>query len=289
MLGYQGNTNDTYPNTLSSSIEQVMWTRPLAAVGGIVRLEVTTHFVGNHASLEIELLDQQGERHGVFEDHIYGNRFAADIRIPVDAEHALFAKAKLPAHGLEKMSSPLLLLPAIEITNAIWSQDVARRGDILTLSADVEEAPDGLEAIVTIYEHDADGAHDTITQFPTLIEGNRIEAEWEFEYHEDTDDIPTDEEAERGYQAPEYFFRVRAGGVHADSPLLAFKDWIQVELISADGEPVANAEYELTLPDGSTRTGTLDENGISREEDIPPGPIRLVFPQYHTPSTIDLS
>ncbi|MFQ5551509.1 MAG: hypothetical protein ACE5FJ_09775, partial [Gemmatimonadales bacterium] len=220
---------------------------------------------------------------------IYGNRFAAEVRVPPDAERALYATVTLPAHGLERRSPALRLLPVIEVTNAVWSEEVARRGDVLTLSADVEGAPDGIEATLTIYEHDADGAHDLVTRFPVYVENNRVEAEWEFEYHEDTDDIPTSEEAEQGYQAPEYFFRVNIGGVGADSGLLQFRDWIQVELVNAEGRPVPEADYELTLPDGTTRTGTLDDNGIAREEDVPPGPVRLVFPLYHTPETIDLS
>lgn len=289
MSTHEGATDETHPITLTATLEQVYWTRPAAAPGSRVGLEVFTHFVGHGAEMDIALTDEEGHVHGTFTDRIYGNRFEAEIWVPPDAEQALYATVALPAHGLEQRSPALHLLPVITVTNATWSQEEARRGDVLTLTADVEGAPDGIEATLTIYEHDADGAHDLVTQFPVLVENNAVEAEWEFEYHEDTDDIPTDEEAEQGYQAPEYFFRVNVGGVQADSGLLQFKDWIQVELVNAFGAPVAEADYELTLADGTTRTGTLDDNGIAREEDVPPGPVRLVFPRYHRSETIDLS
>ncbi len=289
MSTYQGETDQIHPITLASTLEQVYWTRTAAAPGSRVGLEVFTHHVGHGAAMTIALTDEEGHRHGSFVDRIYGNRFAAELQVPPEARSALYATVTLAAHGLEQCSPALRLFPIIAVTNAAWSQDVARRGDILTLTAEVTGAPDGVEGTLKIYEHDADGAHDLITQFPVYVENDSIEAEWEFEYHEDTDDIPTAEEATRGYRAPEYFFRVDVGGIRAESGLLRFRDWVHVELISALGRPVPEADYELTLADGSTRTGTLDDNGIALEEDVPPGPVRLVFPRYHREETLDLS
>ena len=39
---------------------------------------------------------------------------------------------------------------------------------------------------------------------------------------------------------------------------------VEIELVDADGNPVPGEPYRITLPDGSTRTGTLDDRGYAR-------------------------
>lgn len=168
----------------------------------------------------------------------------------------------------------------IKISNAKWDKQEARRGDTLKLTADVKGIPDGTEVQIEILEYDADGAHDLIKKFPAKVQSKKIEAEWAFEYHEDTDDIPTHEESEKGYNAPEYFFRVTANGENAESGLLKFKDWIEIKLLDEYGEPVAGAEYAVLFADGTEIQGKLDKNGRSIIQNVPPGPYRLQFPEH---------
>jgi hypothetical protein len=248
----------------------------MAAPGGSVGLEIFTHYVGNGSSLEIELSDQNGKNLGKYKEKISGNRFWTQIKVPAEARQALYANVKLPKHGLQMKSYPLVLSPFIEITNAKWDKKEARRGDILKLTADVKGCQDGTESEIEIWEHDSDGVHDLITKFSVFVKNNKVEAEWEYEYHEDTDDIPTEEETEKGYNPPEYFFRVKVGEVQADSGLLEFKDWIELELFE-DEERVTDREYTLYLADGSERKGKLDKEGEAREEDVPPGPAFVDF------------
>ena len=224
---HQGPTDDVKKIELPSAIQQVLWTKRMAAPGGLVGLEVFTQFVGNNSKMKIEISDQSGKTFDKSKVRINANRFWGKIKVPADAKDALYAKVKLPKHGLEMKSNPLFVLPPIEITNVKWDKKEARRGDVLKLTADIKTVPDGTEAEIEIWEHDADEAHDLITKFPVEVKNNKVEAEWEFEYHEDTDEIPTDEESEKGYNPPEYFFRVKVGEVHADSELLEFKDWIE--------------------------------------------------------------
>lgn len=239
-----------------------------------------TQYVGNGAELEIKLTDHKGKSHGTFKDKLIANRLSASIQVPSDAKDALFADVKLPKHGLSQKSPALLLLPAVEIKNVKWDKEEARRGDILKLSADVEGVPDGMEAEITIWEHDADGAHDLVTKLPVLVDGGQVETEWEFEYLEDTDDIPTEEEAERGYAWPEYFFNVTIGGVTERSNILPFQDWVNIRLLDMDGQPIPNQEYLLILADGSERRGHLDDMGEARLDDLPPGGCRIVLPGH---------
>jgi hypothetical protein len=278
MNKYQGQTDQTTKVELPSSIQQVLWTKRMAAAGGKVGLDIYTHFVGNGSDLKIELSEHSGNKLGSFKEKICGNHFWAQITIPQDAKEALYAKAKLPKHGLEMKSNPLVILPPIEISNLKWDKEEARRGDILKLTADIKGVFDGAEAEIEIWEHDADEAHDLITRFPALVKNAKIEAEWEFEYYDDTDDISTEEESEKGYNPPEYFFRVKVGEIYDDSGLLGFKDWIGIELVDEDGEPVPDEEYILVLPDGQEKKGQLDSKGLAKEENLPPGRIKVEFP-----------
>jgi hypothetical protein len=282
MPTHRGSTNETHQIQLDSAIDVVSWSRRQAAPGARVGLQLNTHFVGNGAVVQIQLRDQAGTTFQTYSEALTANRLRAQIPVPGDAEDILFADITLPDHGLSATSPPLSLLPRIQLDDLQWLKDgeeatEARRGDVLTLSASATGAPDGTEAELVILEHDADGAHDLVTRFPTKITGEKIEGEWEFAYVEDTDDIPADGDAEDGYQHPEYIFRVDVGGLQATSDLITFKDWIEIRARDAFRTPVADASYTLHLPDGTQREGTLDSDGLAREEDLPPGPIRVEF------------
>jgi hypothetical protein len=51
----------------------------------------------------------------------------------------------------------------------------------------------------------------------------------------------------------------------------ARKNWIEIELLDEEGEPVAGETYEIALPDGSVASGTLDEKGFAgrRHRSVP--------------------
>ncbi|HHP7238378.1 hypothetical protein [Longibacter sp.] len=283
MPTHRGSTNETHQIQLDSAIEVVSWSRRQAAPGSRVGLQIQTHFVGNGAVVQIQLRDQAGTTFQTYTEALTANRLRAQIPVPGDAEDILFADITLPDHGLSATSPPLSLLPRIQLDDLQWIKDgedvtEARRGDVLTLSASATGAPDGTEAELVILEHDADGAHDLVTRFPTKINGEKVEAEWEFEYVEDTDDIPADGDAEDGYQHPEYIFRVDVGGLQARSNLITFKDWFEIQRVSEDGTPISDERYVLHLANGKTREGSLDADGTAREEDLPPGPISFEFP-----------
>ncbi len=57
------------------------------------------------------------------------------------------------------------------------------------------------------------------------------------------------------------------------------KTWIEIVLLDQDGRPVPREPYQLTLPDGATRSGNLDDNGFVRVEGIVPGSCDVSFPK----------
>jgi hypothetical protein len=279
MPEHKGQTDEVKKIELPSAIQQVMWSKQMIAGGAQVGLEIFTHYVGNNSDIEIEFSDHSGKKFGTSKSKISGNHLLLQILVPADAGQIFYAEVKLPKHGLNKKSNPLLILPKIEISNLKWDKKEARRGDILKLTADVKGAQEGSEAEIEIWEHDEDKAHDLITKIPVTVKSDKVETNWEYEYYEDTDDIPSKEETEKGYNPPEYFFRVIINGTSADSGLLEFKDWIDIELKNQLEKPIPDEKYELTLPDGTQRKGTLDKEGKAVEKDVPPGKCVVTFPE----------
>ena len=126
--------------------------------------------------------------------------------------------------------------------------------------------------------------------------GEKLELKWAYEYHEDSDEIPTEEELQkygRKYNHPEYFFTVKFDqtefGLNQESGLLKFKDWFDVIGEDGYGEPLRDGEYVLILPDGEERRGNLDDEGRARIEDIPPGVCVIEFLQKEEDDADDQS
>jgi hypothetical protein len=270
-------TNKIKEIKLTSTIEQVSWTKNIAAAGGKIGIDVFTKYVGNNSDIKIEIKDKNGKSGGTVKGKISGNRFWKNIDVPENLEDELTAIVKLSKQGLEKKSNTIPLLPPVKISNLKWNQDEAKRGDILKLTADVKGSYDGAEATIEIYEHDNDGAHDLVVSFPTLVKSQKIKTEWEFQYVEDTNDIPTHDEAENGYQNPEYFFRVNIGGISEDSGLLKFKDWVELEWVYDNETPVENKKLKLITADGSEREETVNDQGKLRLENLSPGPFQILI------------
>jgi hypothetical protein len=272
---------------LESSLIAAAWRCGAAFGGQKASFEVITSFVGEGASIKLTGKTENGKSLGKISDVIRNNKFIGAFDVPSDIERGDLAyfEVQLPANGLSGESNRIPVGPPIDVTNLKWSAKEARRGDKLKLTADARGVPDGTEAKITIFEYDRDNIHDRIVELMAEVKNQKIEIEWEYEYYEDTDEIPTEEELNRygkNYNPPEYFFTVTIGdavfGKKQESGLLEFKDWIEIELKDENGNPVPNQRYVIELPDGSKKEGNLDENGHAKIEGIPPGAINVSYP-----------
>lgn len=61
-------------------------------------------------------------------------------------------------------------------------------------------------------------------------------------------------------------------------PARAERSWIEIEMVDELGVPVAGDTYEIELPDGSIRRGSLDSRGRARIIEIDPGTCKIQFP-----------
>jgi hypothetical protein len=55
------------------------------------------------------------------------------------------------------------------------------------------------------------------------------------------------------------------------------KTWIEVELVTAAGQPFANRRVRLELPDGTTVERTTDAQGLCRADGIDPGTCKVTL------------
>lgn len=56
------------------------------------------------------------------------------------------------------------------------------------------------------------------------------------------------------------------------------KSWVSINMLDALGNAVPHLDYVITLPDGRTVTGKLDQNGQAHIENIDPGDCMVQFP-----------
>src|SRR5262249_62002654 len=68
-----------------------------------------------------------------------------------------------------------------------------------------------------------------------------------------------------------------AGAAAAETPGKK-TDWIEIKLVDQEGKPVPGEKYRVELPDGSTRQGVLNSEGVAWEGNLDPGTCKITFP-----------
>jgi hypothetical protein len=272
---------------LTPSLVSAHWLSSVAFGGQEARCEVLTAFVGQGAPIKITGKSDNGKKIGKIEGEMRGNRFIGAIPIPDDIEDGdyVYFEVELSKNSLKGESDRIPARPAVVVSELNWGASVAARGDIVTLSGKVSSVPSGWEITLVVYEYDDDGCHDPVVELPAQVRDGKFELKWEYQYYEDTDEIPTQGELDTydaKYAHPEYFFTVRVDGTEYGaeqaSGLLRFKDFLKLQVLDERGEPMANEKYVLRLADGTERKGNLNSDGFLEEEDLPPGEVIIEWP-----------
>lgn len=273
---FSKSTDASHQVTLESQFLYAIWRSRVARIGRAANLEVGTSLVGFGAPVELKFLTDSGQTLGTMTTEIKHNRLTTQFLIPdsVQVGEWIHYQVNLPDNGLTGQSLRIVARPPISVTNLKWSADTAKRGDVLTLSADVTNADDGEEAEITIYRCEFDSGRRKVTTIPSPVQSNRLQVQWEHQYLDPTLEILSQDELQpygRNYEPPRYFFTVTIDeeefGGGRESGLLEFRDWIEVQLLNCK----AGDQYVLYLPDGSQRSGTFNTDGVLREDDVPPG------------------
>jgi hypothetical protein len=274
---------------VQSNLIYALWNCGIAHADTEAPFIVKTALVGEGAEIKIKLKDDKGKTLEKKSDKIHGNCYRGSIGIPenVRMDAMLYLEVELPKNGLNGESNQVPAGPAIKAKSMKWSQTEVKRGDVVKMQAEFIDLPDKTEAIVRVYEYDQAGNNDPVVSIPTEIKGNKLEVQWEYQYHDDTIQIPTQDDLQpysKNYQQPQYFFVVDIEGAllgtKQESGLLKFKDEVMIRLLKEDGEPCANAQYTLHMADGTQQDGTADGNGIVELQKNIPGPYVIELKEF---------
>ncbi|UCD93803.1 MAG: hypothetical protein JSU69_08515, partial [Candidatus Zixiibacteriota bacterium] len=196
---FSKSTDSEHEIKLDSTLIYAAWRGGSAYSGQTASLEVLTSFVGNGAQIKLTGKSEGGKKLGKITDKIKNNKYVGEFEISekIKIGDEVYFKVELSGNGLSGESNRIPVVPPPHVSNMKWSAQEARRGDVLTLAADVQNVRNGTEVGITIYEYDRDGIHDKITTLPAVVQDEKMQVNWEYEYHEDTDEIPTEEELQR--------------------------------------------------------------------------------------------
>ncbi len=162
------------------------------------------------------------------------------------------------------------------VVKAAWSVREAAVGDKVKMEVETVGIESGEKATLQIFIKDANFADHPFETIETKVDSDKIEYEWELKIDENLFDAQEYKEG-KNYSSPYYYFAVETAGIKQRSGLLRYKDWLELELKNDEGKAVAGAAYKLFLPDGSIRSGKLDDNGYAKVENVPPGNVRVEY------------
>jgi len=166
-----------------------------------------------------------------------------------------------------------------------WGKETACPGEVLKMRVSLPDLPGEKESTIDVYERDADGNDDLLDEgIPvTLIDGVGT-AEWTCRYVDDSDDIPeheyigeldaeeegeVDDPEKSEWNSPEYYFKIKCDGQEGLSPVIPYRENLEMEVEDIDGEDIKNAECTLIFVDGTEIKGKI-QNNILKAENIPP-------------------
>jgi hypothetical protein len=163
------------------------------------------------------------------------------------------------------------------IVNAQWSTKQSEVGKSVDLIVDTIGIKDGEKATLDIFIRDSNYADHMLATLESKVSGDKVTASWTMSVEEKYLGICSDKATKKRYSLPFFFFKVKIGDLAEQSGLLFIVDWVEIVLKDADGKPVKNGEYKVTLGTGEIKNGTLDGDGKTKIKDIQPGIARIQF------------
>ena len=166
------------------------------------------------------------------------------------------------------------------ITKAEWSKTEARDGETVKMKMEGVGFEDGTTVTFEVWLRDIRRPDRLVTSVDSDTSGDKAEADWQYTWanEEPSGEVPQRTATPR-YSEPSFYFIVKLGQVAARSPILGYKDYVEITLRDHNDQPAGGAKYRVVLPNGEVRTGTLDDNGYKKLENVPPGNYRVEFPE----------
>jgi len=271
---------------LVSWLISVEWCHAYALAGEKAIFEVYTAFVGYDAPITVNVKNAKGRLIDKLKSSIRNNKYRGEISVPANMKlnELIHLEVDLPDNGISGKSLAIPVIPRASVNAMKWNVQQAKQGDVVSLTAGISGVQDDSEVIITIYEYDRDNIYERIVDLPTAVKNGKIEVFWEFEFQENLDDIPTEQDLQkygRHYQAPQYFFTImvenKEFGRKQESGLLTLNCDLTIDARDAAGKALANATYLVSFAGGTQKQGTLDGKGHAVEQNVPPGKVAAQF------------
>ena len=273
-------TNKSYTQKLESSLIYTVWKQGRARGGAPIEIEVRTSFVGEGAQISIKVMGSSSKKITSFNDYIFGNRYRVAIILPpnLNVGEELWFDVKLSKQKLKGSSNRIPAFPMPQLLSMGWNQEIVREGDVVSFTAQFDRVQKHEPVIIHIYEYDRDGIHDLIAQIPAILKDGKLELLWQFEYHEDTNEIPTQTELNqygKSYNPSEYFFVVDIDGLRfgdkQESGLLGYRRALSLVVCDSYQMPIKNQHVNVHIPDGSIEELISDDEGLVQIDEVVPG------------------
>jgi len=216
--------------------------------------------------IEFEFVDKAGNL-------ISGVPYKFDDPDKKESKSILKTHGKILRDAVSKGKGEVVLY---NVHKAKWSKEIAKIGDKVKLSAETLGYEDGTKATIQIYKKDLNRPDSVLKTFEKEIQGNKVEYELENKFEDESS--TQNNEGNQKYSSASYYFEVIVDLCKSRSGLLYNEDFIEIELKDDEGNPKANEEYILFLPNGKIEEGKLDANGYKKIEKIPAGNYSVKFP-----------
>ncbi|MFZ5979816.1 MAG: hypothetical protein ACOYVF_04225 [Candidatus Zixiibacteriota bacterium] len=163
------------------------------------------------------------------------------------------------------------------VISAKWSKDKARDGETVKMQVKTAGIEDGASATFEVWMRDNNRAdRQVFSKEGVKVSGGKAECDWKYEWEEESISN-LDDGHNKNYSNPMFYFTVEIEGLILRSPMLNYKDYIEIYLKDENGKAIANAPFKVILSDGEIREGKLDGNGYKKIEKVPPGDWKAVF------------
>ncbi len=238
----------------------------MTAHGGTITIGEPTVLIGTGASARTEIMPIKKIP---FPEIKTINR----VMSVVSGKSKLLNEALTNQEALKKQAEEQ---PEIIVSNLQWEKeskkiDIANVNEKVMLKADVKGVEDGKYIPFLIYEKDEQGEDDYVDSVLTLVENGTATAEWKVKYVDDSDDIEAIHEMqEKGYTLPEFVFKYEnSNGENVESAVLSVEDCLEIKAIDDEtGNPLANVNISISLPNGEFLEEKLDDNGYIKLEEL---------------------
>lgn len=263
----RGSTGSPVKVQLTSAILRAEWLQPIAAVGGSALIEVRTLHVADGSEIRIDVLDDQGGKVAGLTGTVFSGIHRRRFTIPETRSTLLLFTAKLPAHGVEATGSRLRVVPRVSFTAAQHEDAQGQAIKTVTDEAAVRTTwqtagvPEGTSVDYTLHCLMPDRAEVPVWKGKGVVESGKATALWPPRLPAEETSVPhahRKEQTGERYTSPRFRLVATCLGTSTPAPDLEYTSWMGIDFGNERGE------FDLLLPDGTTRTLTIPDDGIAK-------------------------